>query len=117
MEMKTLRQNSDQPLNSPMNIIGNGSTSQVVKAEGGIIHDGIQAVVSGQVSGDVHIGDKTYTRSSLEELNDYLSRAVAAYEARMYQLVARPPAPPDQPYKFLYAFEAAGCCQDAGQDR
>jgi HEAT repeat protein len=88
------------------NVVGDGSTSQVVKAErGSTIKDVIQAIVSGQVIGDVHIGDKIYTRSNLEELNDYLDRAVAAYEARMYQLVARPPAPPDQPYKFLYAFE------------
>jgi HEAT repeat protein len=42
---------------------------------------------------------------TMEVVNDYLARAATAYEARMYQLVARPSAPPDQPYKFLYAFE------------
>lgn len=36
---------------------------------------------------------------------DYLSRAVTDYERRMYKLVARSAAPPNQPYKFLYAFE------------
>jgi hypothetical protein len=82
-----------------------GSVTQVIKAKGGsTIHDIIQAIVSGQVTGDVHIGDKVYTRSALEELNDYLARAVAAYEARMNRAVRRQP-PPDQPYKFLYAFE------------
>ncbi len=44
-------------------------------------------------------------RSPEEALRDYLGRAVAAYEARLYQLVARPAARPAQPYKFLYAFE------------
>ena len=44
-------------------------------------------------------------RSRAGKVHDYLAQAVAAYEARMYQLVARPAAPPDQPYKFLYAFE------------
>ncbi|TEU18107.1 MAG: HEAT repeat domain-containing protein, partial [Anaerolineales bacterium] len=43
--------------------------------------------------------------SEMEIVNDYLARAAATYEARMYQLVARPAALPDQPYKFLYAFE------------
>jgi hypothetical protein len=59
-------------------------------------------------------GGGTVTRPSLievlgspesETLDDYLARAVATYEARMYQLVARSTALPDQPYKFLYAFE------------
>lgn len=45
------------------------------------------------------------SRSPEEALRDYLARAVAAYEARLYQLVARPSARPDRPYKFLYAFE------------
>jgi HEAT repeat protein len=43
--------------------------------------------------------------SEVKVVNNYLARAAAAYEARMYQLVARPAVPPDQPYKFLYAFE------------
>jgi len=50
--------------------------------------------------------DVTYmTASEKEALNDYLAHAVAAYEARMYQHLAPHAAPPDQPYKFLYAFE------------
>ena len=47
---------------------------------------------------------------TMEVVNDYLARAATAYEVRIYQLVARPAAPPDQPYKFLYAFEI----EDAG---
>jgi len=43
--------------------------------------------------------------SEMKLVNDYLARAATAYETRMYQLVARPAALPDQPYKFLYAFE------------
>jgi hypothetical protein len=63
-------------------------------------------VYGDKVVGDKVLGDKiTYTRSKLEELNDYLARAVAAYEAQMYQHLAPRVTPPDQPYKFLYAFE------------
>jgi hypothetical protein len=36
--------------------------------------------VSGQVAGDLHIGDKVYARSALEELNDYLRYAVRDIE-------------------------------------
>jgi HEAT repeat protein len=103
---------NDGPLASQTHVTGgdkvlsDGSSIQIIQADrGNAISDVIQAVVSGQVTGDLHIGDKIYTRSDLEELDDYLARAIAAYEARMYQLVARPPVPPDQPYKFLYAFE------------
>jgi hypothetical protein len=68
---------------------------------------GRDKVVHGdEVHGDKVMGDKVVVgRSQVEELHDYLARAVAAYEARMYQVVARPPAPPEQPYKFLYPFE------------
>jgi len=82
------------------------SISQEIRAEDrGTIRDVIQAIVSGQVTGDVHIGDKIYRRPALDELSDYLARAVAAYKARMYQYLASRLSPPDQPYKFLYAFE------------
>lgn len=86
-----------------------GSQQKIKAGAGATIRDVIQAVISGQVTGDVHIGDKVYTRSSLEELNDYLARAVAKYEARMNRAERRQP-PPDHPYKFLYAFGL----QDAG---
>jgi hypothetical protein len=68
---------------------------------------GRDKVVHGdEVHGDKVMGDKVVvSRSQAEELHDYLARTVAAYEARMYQVVARPPAPPDRPYKFLYPFE------------
>lgn len=47
------------------------------------------------VYGDEVHGDKVvYTRSGLEELNDYLARAVAVYEARMYQALKKQPPPP-----------------------
>lgn len=71
-----------------------GRYGQVIRAEAGST---ISDVV--QIIGDV------YTRSQAEELRDYLARAVADYERRMYRLVASPAASPDQPYKFLYAFE------------
>lgn len=76
----------------------------IAATQGAKIQNVIQAVVSGQVTGDVHIGDKVYTRSALEELNDYLARAVSAFETRMYQLIIHP-ATSDQPYKFLYPFD------------
>jgi hypothetical protein len=75
--------------------VGDGKITQVVKAERGSTISHVTQVIA----------DKYYSRSQAEELSHYLERAVAAFEARMYQLVARPPAPPDQPYKFLYAFE------------
>jgi hypothetical protein len=100
---------------SQTNITGSGDvedndgTSQVVMGEGGsTIRDVIQAVISGQVTGDVHIGDKVYTHSSLEELDDYLARAVADYRAQMYQRMyqaSRRQTSADHPYKFLNAFD------------
>lgn len=47
-----------------------------------------------------------YTRSQREELDDYLARAIANYETRMYRKL-RPQTRRDEkePYKFLYAFE------------
>jgi hypothetical protein len=68
----------------------------------------VQAAVGDElIKGYRSYGMSERERASLQEhrLNDYLARAVSAYETRMYRLVARPAAPPDQPYKFLYAFE------------
>jgi len=45
-----------------------------------------------------------YAHSDLEELNDYLARAVAAYEARMERALRKQP-PPAHPYKYLYAYD------------
>jgi HEAT repeat protein len=57
------------------------------------------------VHGDEVHGDKVVSsRSQLEELQDYLARAVAAFKAHIYQIIARP-ALVDRPYKFLYPFE------------
>jgi hypothetical protein len=81
-----------------------GSQQTIEAGAGATVRDVIQAVINGQITGDVHIGDKVYTRSALEELNDYLARAVATYEARMNWAVRRQ-LPPEHPYKFLYAFE------------
>jgi HEAT repeat protein len=104
--MDEKRSSQETNIAGDANVVGDGSTSQLIKAEdSSTIRDVIQAVVSGQVTGDVHIGAKVYTRSDLEELDGYLAHAVAAFEARMYQLIVRPHGPPDQPYKFLYAFE------------
>jgi len=72
-----------------------------ITGDGTIIGDHSTSVVMK----DVHIGDKVYAHSELEELRDHLARAVAAYEARMYQRIARSAAPPERPYKFLYAFD------------
>jgi HEAT repeat protein len=77
-------------------------------SQGVAIGAGAQAkmVAGDEVHGDKVAGDKIiYARSSLEELDDYMARAVAAYEARLYQVAARPPVPPDHPYKFLYPFD------------
>lgn len=79
-------------------------SQQVIKAvKGSTIRDVIQAVVSGDITGDVHIGDKIYLRSEWEELNDYLTKAVFAYESQMYQILRRP-ATTGHPYKFLQSF-------------
>jgi len=77
-----------------------GSSHSHQEAEGHHI-----AQASDGSTATVYTVDKVYTRSDREELHNHLARAVSAYEARMYQLVARPAVPPDQPYKFLYAFE------------
>ncbi len=42
---------------------------------------------------------------SLWSLSNYLTRAVAAFESRMYGRAARSASPPLQPYKSLYPFE------------
>jgi hypothetical protein len=53
---------------------------------------------------EVHGNKVVYAHSELEELDGYLARAVAAYEARMYQVLREQP-PPTHPYKYLYAYE------------
>ncbi|MFZ6030013.1 MAG: formylglycine-generating enzyme family protein [Chloroflexota bacterium] len=60
----------------------------------------------GQISGDVHIGDRIFSRSAVEALRDCLERAIPAYENRLLQTAWRAPHP-NQPYKFLYAYELA----------
>jgi HEAT repeat protein len=50
------------------------------------------------------------------ELQNYIRNAVSAYEARMYQLLARPASPPSQPYKFLFAFEIQDATIFFGRD-
>ena len=80
---------------------------QITASEESSISNVIQALVSGQVAGDLHIGNRVYTRSRLEELQDYLAHAVAVYETRMLRAVPRRPPVPTTPYKFLYAFDMA----------
>ncbi len=53
--------------------------------------------------GHILIGDTIYTRSDLEELEEYLTRAVSAYERDMSQTVLRM-SMPSHPYKFLDPF-------------
>ena len=53
--------------------------------------------------GHILIGNNVYTRSDLEELEEYLTRAVSAYERDMSQTVLRMSMPP-YPYKFLDPF-------------
>jgi formylglycine-generating enzyme required for sulfatase activity len=55
-------------------------------------------------------------QSAEEALDDYLARAVADFERRTYQLVARSATPPDRPYKFLYAFEVEDADVFFGRD-
>jgi hypothetical protein len=79
-------------------------SQQVIEAvKGSTISEVIQAVVNGDVTGDVHIGNKIYNRSELEELNDYLTKAVFAFESKMYQTLRRPVVS-GHPYKFLHSF-------------
>ncbi len=85
--------NTATPIAGDGNIVGDDNIAQVIKAEGGsTISNIVQTMV------------KVYTRSSLEELCDYLAQAVSAYEARMYQALLRHPLP-HHPYKFLYSYE------------
>ena len=66
-------------------------SQQVIKAvKGSTIREVIQAVVNGDGTGDVHIVDKIYNRSELEDLNDYLTKAMFAFESRLYQTLRRP---------------------------
>ncbi len=78
---------------------------QIIRAEHSTISNVVQKIT--------HV----YHRSQLEKLDDYLAKAVAAYEARMYQLIARPPDAPEHPYKFLYAFEIEDADIFFGRDK
>ena len=80
-----------------------GPQMEVTAVEGSTIRDVIMSVISGKVEGDVHIGDKIYYRSDLEELNDYLKKAVLAFESQMYQMLRRS-SQADYPYKSLQPF-------------
>jgi HEAT repeat protein len=46
-----------------------------------------------------------YNKSDLEILNDYLAKAVASFEARIYQSITTLPSTHQNPYKFLYAYD------------
>src|SRR5215204_883684 len=76
---------------------------EIKAVEGSTIRDVIMAVISGKVEGDVHIGNKVYSQSEIEALNDYLTKAVFAFESKMYQTLRRP-SPPEYPYKSLQPF-------------
>ena len=80
-----------------------GPQQSIVAAQESTVQDVIQAMVTGTVIGDIHIGNIVYTRSAIEELRDYLERAVADYSLRMYQAVYDQ-TEVSQPYKFLDAF-------------
>jgi HEAT repeat protein len=54
--------------------------------------------------GHILISGNVYTRSDLEELEEYLTRAVSAYERDMSQTIIRMSMPP-HPYKFLDPFD------------
>jgi HEAT repeat protein len=70
------------------------------------VHTGGGAYIEGNVNtGGGHYVN-VYAHSQIEEINDYLSRAVPRLEAQRQQVVMRPPAPV-QPYKFLDAFDIA----------
>jgi formylglycine-generating enzyme required for sulfatase activity len=91
-------------------------SQQVIKAvKGSTISEVIQAVVNGDVTGDVHIGDKIYNRSELEELNDYLTKAVFAFESKMYQTL-RQQISSGHPYKFLQSFTLEDADMFFGRD-
>ena len=53
--------------------------------------------------GNILIGNNVYTRSDLEELKEYLTRTVSAYERDTFQTVLRMSIPAN-PYKFLDPF-------------
>jgi hypothetical protein len=80
------------------------------------IRDVIQAVVSGHVSGDLHIGNVVYSRSQLEELDEYLTRGLAACQRRVLAAAAFRDRPPARPYKSLYSFELEDAAIYFGRD-
>jgi|GEM_PF-1514609 len=91
------RHNSDEESNAPVQ-------QRIVAAGEAQIRDVVQAAIIAPVTGNVQIGN-IYTRSSQEELNDYLARTVATYEAQMTRSIQRTSTSLAHPYKFLYAFE------------
>jgi hypothetical protein len=84
------------------NVIGDHSTA--IKAEGNAVvatHGGVAAgkvAVGGDVHGDLHIGDKIYTRSQAEELRDkelaYLDGLLNRYEYWLEHYTPLPGGPP-----------------------
>src|SRR5262249_15002631 len=74
---------------------------------GDVTGDITRTVIAGGNVENVHIGDKIYNRSQLEELRDYLETAVAGYAATQMRRVFRAKAQvtPARPYKFLDWFE------------
>lgn len=71
---------------------------------------GGDAVRGDKVADDKIQGDKIgrdkiiYTRSKVNELDDFLQKSVSRFETRMFQLL-RPQPQPQHPYKFLYSFK------------
>lgn len=84
------------------------STQHITASAGATIKEVIQAIISGEVMGDVHIGDKIYTRSELEELRDYLGQGVSRYAAQMGRNVRLTRRKlPETPYRSLEYFDLA----------
>jgi HEAT repeat protein len=84
---------------------GNASIYEVpIHTSGG------DAVRGDKVADDKIQGDKVgrdkivYTRSKVNELDDFLQKSVSRFETRMFQLL-RPQPQPQHPYKFLYSFK------------
>ena len=88
------RENGLEQSTQPIDTVPSKATKYEVhieNASGLAIGDGAQVI--------------QHNRSEKEELSDYLNQAVAAFEVRMYRHLAPPATLPDQPYRFLYAFD------------
>lgn len=80
------------------------SSSQTINTSGGDVVSG-DKVLDDKVQGDKIGRDKIiYARSQINELEDYIQKAVSRFETRMFQLL-RPHKLDGQPYKFLYPFK------------